>query len=43
LTQERIDYFVQGADLAYKYGLLPQKIDVRSRIDDSYLKAAGVQ
>jgi aliphatic sulfonates family ABC transporter substrate-binding protein len=43
LTKERIDYFVEGAELAYKYGLLPQRVDVRSRIDDSYLKAAGVQ
>jgi ABC-type nitrate/sulfonate/bicarbonate transport system substrate-binding protein len=43
VTKERVDYFVQGADLAYKYGLLPQKVDVRSRIDDSYLKAAGIQ
>jgi aliphatic sulfonates family ABC transporter substrate-binding protein len=43
LTKERIDSFVEGADLAYKYGLLPQKVDVRSRINDSYLKAAGVQ
>jgi aliphatic sulfonates family ABC transporter substrate-binding protein len=43
LTKERIDYFVEGADLAYKYGLLPQKVDVRLRIDDSYLKAAGIQ
>ncbi|MFP3040497.1 aliphatic sulfonate ABC transporter substrate-binding protein [Treponema primitia] len=43
LTKERVDNFVLGAELSHKYGLIPEKIDVRSHVDDSFLKAAGVQ
>jgi aliphatic sulfonates family ABC transporter substrate-binding protein len=43
VTPERYEALVFGADVALKYGLLTQKIDVPAHVDLSYLKAAGVQ
>jgi ABC-type nitrate/sulfonate/bicarbonate transport system substrate-binding protein len=43
LSQDRIDALVLSAEQSLKYGLIAEKIDVASRIDTSYLKAAGLQ
>lgn len=42
LTEEQIQGLQQGADDAYKYGLLKSEINVKDYIDTSYLEAAGI-
>ncbi len=43
LPQEKIDALVTGAEQAYEFELIKEKIDILSYIDTSYLEAAGVQ
>jgi aliphatic sulfonates family ABC transporter substrate-binding protein len=43
LTKERIDALIASADEAYRYGLLPDKIDVASHITTAFLEKAGIQ
>ncbi len=43
LPQEKIDALVTGAEQAYEFELIKEKIDVLSYIDTSYLEAAGIQ
>lgn len=42
LTEEQIQGLQQGADDAYKYGLLKSEINVKDYIDTSYLEAAEI-
>jgi aliphatic sulfonates family ABC transporter substrate-binding protein len=42
LSKDRIDALVLGAEQAFQYGLITQKVDVASHIDTSYLTAAGI-
>ncbi len=42
LTDEQVQGLQQGADDAYKYGLLKSEISVKDYIDTSYLETAGI-
>ncbi|WP_455714694.1 ABC transporter substrate-binding protein [Anaerosporobacter sp.] len=43
LTEEKIDALVIGVDQSYDANLLKKKIDIKSKIDLSFLEKAGIQ